>query len=292
VCPSKENICAVVVTYFPDPGLRDRLDRTRPQVADIVIVDNASDEQSFKNVQAGLGSSGADVIRNSANLGIAAALNQGLQWAHSKGYQWVLLLDQDTVPALDLVPTLIRAFNDFPDKNQLAMLGSNRVLNRVPNKKYSTNGWWGITEMVITSGSLLSLDAAGKIGPFREDFFIDCVDFEFCLRARSMGFKIVEILVPRMEHFIGEPKTVRLLWWRIHAYNHQPKRSYYLMRNFIVLTREYCLKDPWWLFRMSYAIGRVMLVTVLLEESRIAKLKYILLGLYDGLVGRFARDIG
>jgi len=291
VCPSKGNICAIVITYFPDQGLCDRLDQTKAQVAHAVIVDNASDEETFKRVQAGLCKPGIDLIRNPVNFGIAAALNQGMKWARTKGYQWVLLLDQDTVPAQDMVATLIRAFNEFPDKSQLAIIGSNRVLHPVTKAKRSQNGWWRVTETVITSGSLLNVEAAQRIGPFREEFFIDCVDFEFCLRARSMGFKIIEILVPIMQHFIGNPKTVRLLWSKIRAYNHRPWRSYYMVRNFMVLIREYVLKDPWWIFRMSYAMTRIMAVTLLVEGSRISKFRYMLLGFYDGLLGRFTRRV-
>lgn len=291
VCPSKENVCAIVVTYFPDQGLPDRLDRTQAQVAHIVIVDNGSDSETFKCVQAGVGKPGIDLIRNPVNLGIAAALNQGVNWARGKGYEWVLLLDQDTVPAQDMVATLIRAFNEFPDKSKLAIIGSNRVLNRVANVNWNHNEWWGIGETVITSGSLLPVGTAQTIGPFREEFFIDCVDFEYCLRARSMGFEIIEILVPIMQHCIGTPKTVHLLWSRIHAYNHRPWRSYYKIRNFMILIREYTLKDPWWIFRMSFAMTRITAVALLLEESRASKFRYTVLGFYDGLLRRFTRRV-
>jgi rhamnosyltransferase len=289
--PFKENICAIVVTYYPGQGLGDRIDLTKAQVAHVIIVDNASDDETFKRVQAGLGKPGIDVIRNPVNFGIAAALNQGVTWARSQGYKWVLLLDQDSVPAPDMVATLIGAFNEFPDRGELAIIGLNRVLNPVPRAQRNQSGWWGIAETVITSGSLLDVGAAQRIGPFREEFFIDCVDFEYCLRARSMGFKIVEILVPIMQHFIGAPKTARLLWLKLHAYNHRPWRSYYIVRNFMALIREYALKDPWWIFRMSCAVTRIMAVTLLTEESRVSKFRYMLLGFYDGLLGHFNRKV-
>lgn len=290
MCPSKENICAIVVTYFPDQGLYDRVTRTKAQVAHVVIVDNASDEDTFKRVQ-GLCEPGIDVIRNPVNLGIAAALNQGLLFARDKGYPWVLCLDQDTVPDQDMVPALLKVLDEFPDESRIAMVGSGRVLHPGTKRKRSQNERWAIAETVITSGSLLQVNAAQKIGPFREEFFIDCVDFEYCLRARSMGFKIIEILAPKMQHTVGNPRTLHMLWWKTHAYNHRPWRSYYIVRNFVVLIREYILKEPWWIIRMGYATAKAMTVAVFLEESRILKLRYSLVGFYDGLVGRFTRRV-
>lgn len=289
--PCKENICAVVVTYFPDHGLCDRLDRTQAQVAHLVIVDNASDEETFERLHARCGTPGFDLIRNPVNSGIAAALNRGVALARCKGFSWALLLDQDTIPERDMVSTLIAAFQEFPDKDRLAIIGSNRVLHGIPKSKRGRSPWWRIADAVITSGSLVDVRAAQKIGAFREEFFIDCVDFEFALRARRMGFKIVEVLVPIMRHFIGDPKTVRVLWFRVHAYNHRPWRSYFMVRNFVVLIREYGFKDPWWIFRMSWAMSRIVAASLLLEESRLSKLKYTVLGLYDGLLRRFTRRI-
>lgn len=40
---------------------------------------------------------------------------------------------------------------------------------------------------LITSGMLIPLSLFGKIGMFREDYFIDSVDHEFCLRARAVA---------------------------------------------------------------------------------------------------------
>ncbi|HVS88648.1 MAG TPA: glycosyltransferase [Candidatus Acidoferrum sp.] len=291
--PTKENICAVVVTYFPDEGFPNRLSRTHMQVMHVVVVDNASDEETFKHVQTVLSETRIDVIRNSENLGIATALNQGVQWALNKGYKWVLLLDQDTVSSQDMVPTLIRAYEEFPDKGRLAIIGSNRFSNSDPDDRPSTNAeWWTVSKMVITSGTLLRLEAARMIGPFRDEFFIDCVDFEFCLRARIMGFRIVEILEPIMEHFIGSPKSVRLLWKKIETFNHRPWRLYYRMRNFVVLVREYVFEDSEWVLSELYAQIKSVTLTLLVEKSRIQKAKYMTLGLYDGFIGRFDRTVG
>lgn len=291
VSPCKENICAIVVTHFPSEGFRDRVIRARQQVGQVVIVDNATEGEAWERVKAASDAPGINLIQNSGNLGIGAALNRGVSWAQDHAYKWVLLLDDDTVPAPDMVATLIRAFEEFPDKNRLAVIGSNRILNLIKRTRRKQSGWWSTTVVVISSGSLIDLSAAQKIGCFREEFFMDFVDFEFCLRARSKGFKIVEVMVPTMQHFVGDSKIVRRLGLRIHTFNHQPWHSYYKMRNFIFVIREYLLKDPWWVIRMCWAMSKTILTALLIEEARISKLKYTLLGFYDGLFYQVSRKV-
>src|SRR4030095_5315976 len=64
---------------------------------------------------------------------------------------------------------------------------------------------------VITSGTLLSLNAYDAIGRFRDDFFIDGIDHEYCLRARAKRYRILLMLAPLLVHSIGERKLVRVL---------------------------------------------------------------------------------
>lgn len=291
VYPAKENICAIVVTYFPDDGLVSRLTRTKPQVDRIVIVDNASDAESLVIIEKASASPDVNVIRNPENLGIARALNQGMTWARSHGYKWALLLDQDTVMAPEMVATWIEVFADCPNRAEIAIIGSNRFLNSDSQSNPSGVVRWKPGKTVITSGSLIRVESAERIGPFREEFFIDCVDFEFCLRARRRGFYVIEVLVPMMEHYIGSPKTVRVLWSKIQLYNHRPWRSYYMIRNFVILAREYLVADPWWVFRMSSAMTRIVIVTLLMEKSRTLKARHMFLGFCDGLSARFTRNL-
>lgn len=280
-----------MVTHFTDSGIAQRLEQTKGQVSHVVVVDNASESTSLERIQAAACAPGIDLIQNPVNVGIAAALNRGIEWARGNGYQWVLLLDDDTLLAPDMVATLIRAFEQFPDRNQVAMIGANANPEPGSRGKLSQSGWWRIAEFIISSGTLLSLAAAQQIGPLREQFFLDCVDFEFCLRARRMGFQVLEILPSIMEHTIGNPKIVRLFGLTIRTYNHKPFRSYYRTRNFIALIREYSLCYPWWIIRMSYAMTKIAVLALLLEESRASKFRYMLLGLYDGLLGRFTRRV-
>jgi rhamnosyltransferase len=166
----------------------------------------------------------------------------------------------------------------------LAILGCNRIGSAPAGER-----WWTPGTCVITSGTLLNLEAARLIGRFRDDFFIDCVDFEFCLRARFMGFAIVEILAPIMDHSIGTPQPIRFLWVGGRTSNHRPWRWYYIVRNNVSLVGQYIWKDPAWAGRTVLSRMRDITLALMFENARLLKLRHMALGLYDGLRGRFDR---
>ena len=46
--------------------------------------------------------------------------------------------------------------------------------------------------MSINSGSLYFLENLNKLNWYNESYFVDCVDYEFCLNSNNHGFKIGE----------------------------------------------------------------------------------------------------
>ena len=128
------NLCAIVITYHPDAALPDRLDRIHPQVNGIVIVDNGSTDVERQMLRDAASTRSLEVIFNGQNLGVARAFNIGIQRAAALGYSSVLLLDQDSCVAEDMVETLMVARGSFPDNERLAVVGSGfNEVNRGPD---------------------------------------------------------------------------------------------------------------------------------------------------------------
>jgi rhamnosyltransferase len=123
--PAVNTICAIVVTYYPDSGFADRMERVAKQVSQIVIVDNRSEGESARRIQEVVQRFGIHLILNASNEGIAPALNAGVRWAESQGYRWVLTLDQDTLVEADMVSSLAQVFRSNPFPQQAAVIGSN-----------------------------------------------------------------------------------------------------------------------------------------------------------------------
>jgi rhamnosyltransferase len=289
---SKADVCAVVVTYHPDPGFPDRLDRVRSQVGRVVVVDNGSSPKAREMLRNATSGTNVDLILNDENLGVATALNQGVGRARDLSFRWALTLDQDSVVEPFLVEALLDAYNDIPMNEDVAVVGSNyydekRAKSLVPEAPAHPSFLEQTT--VITSGSLISMDAYGRIGPFRDDFFIDHVDDEYCLRARATGYKVILCRRPVIRHSIGGAVRKRILGKTVWSSNHSPARRYYMSRNFTVLGREFLRAEPWWILqRFARHVGFFFLMA-LSEKDRGEKARCAWRGLRDGLRGTMGK---
>lgn len=285
--PEQANTCAVVVTYQPDAGLADRIARISSLVHKLVIVDNRLTGESIGHLGRILASDSARIIRNDQNIGLAAALNQGLAVAHAEHYRWVITFDQDTVVGENLLCELQAAYDCFPEKERIAIIGCNywdptRGRSLV-NLKPSPARPWLERKGVITSGSLISLSVFDEIGPFLSDLFIDRVDDEYCLRARSKGFRILLALEPAMEHSLGPGGAHTTTWGTVSTPNYPPARWYYIARNSLILARKYFLNEPRWIAAGLFYSAIMFAKVLWLEDGRRAKVRHAAAGLADGL---------
>lgn len=285
-----QTTCAVVVTYFPDLDFFKRVESVVAQVPQTVIVDNGSSASTVEQLNRIADRRSIHLILNPGNEGLAAALNAGVRWAASQGFQWVLTLDQDTTVAPDMVEALTALVGSYPAPERLAVVGSNfrnRFNGSLFREPMRADGFRG-REMpsVLTSGSLTSISVFQSIGGFRDDFFIDCIDHEYCLRARSRGFHVVLTSNPLMEHGIGHLTTHRFLWRDVNTSNHSPLRRYFTFRNMLILTREYFAKEPRWILYALWGLLKSFVLILLFETDRTTKLKFILRGCFDGALGR------
>lgn len=282
--PGQQGVCAIVVTYFPDDRFIDRLRMVTEQVDMLVVVDNSGDSAVTHEVQE-LGGDRIQLICNEFNAGLASALNSGMTWAKAAGYCWAVLLDQDTTVHPDAVEQLLSIVRKYPSPDRVAAVGSNY------EPRSSTQSSWTEETSVITSGTLLSLPAFDRIGPFRNEFFVDCVDLDYCLRARQSGFVVLRSTDRLMEHQIGNVTKHSILSFQAGTSNHAVIRRYYLARNLTTLIREYSRREPRWVARMIVNQFKSLLLLCLFEKERRRKLRLFSLGLYDGWKGWFGRDL-
>ena len=211
------NLVAVgVVAFDPDPELILPLVRsTLEEAACVFVFVNAIIEPEILAALEALGSR-CRVIHSDDNLGVAEALNLIALHAIVAGCSRVLLFDQDSRPPAALLSSLNQAMDHLQAAGeQVAVVGPAIVAPKNCAKQFKSPRYFGARERVatagllpvryiITSGSLLNLEAFRKIGKFRSDFFIDSVDTEWCLRAWSRGFSCWYVPSVAMEHTIGE----------------------------------------------------------------------------------------
>jgi rhamnosyltransferase len=253
-----------------------------------VIVDNGSGEAALRMLQGLSADSRISLELNRKNLGVARALNIGIERARSLGYEWVLLLDQDSVLDAGMVDELIAVHASFPEPARLAALGAGFRDVHKPETELSDSleTLWEEVESVITSGSLLRLATLDRIGPFREEFFIDYVDSEYCFRARAQGYRVVKTRKPLMSHAIGASTHHAILGVRKWTSNHSADRRYYMARNDTVMLKEYG-EFRWgtWALKSFGRRVRTCKRIVLYENRKLSKIGAVAHGWWDGVRG-------
>jgi rhamnosyltransferase len=285
-----QSICAVVVTYHPDMDFPARLARVLSQVGATVVVDNGSSASELDMLRRVTGPAAAVLIENSANLGIARALNIGVRHAQSQGHAWTLLLDQDTLIDADMVDQLLSVQASVVADNVAAIGSRFRDTSGQtvePIRLSAQAEHWQEVESVITSGCLLSLRAYAAVGPFRDDFFIDYVDTEFCFRARAAGFRIIMTRAALMSHSVGAATSHTMLGGRTWTTNHSAERRYYIARNNTVMLREYAgFGRGHWLWKSLSRTFRLTKRIAFFETDKLAKIAAAWQGWRDAVRGR------
>lgn len=155
------------------------------------------------------------IIRSEHNLGVAEALNIIALHAILAGYRRVLVFDQDSRPPRGLVKALCEAMDALAQAGERpAVVGPAIVAPRGREAEFKSPQYFRAPERqpvldavpvryVITSGSLVDLNAFRAVGKFRSDYFMDSIDTEWCFRAWSRGHSCWYLPSVVMEHTIG-----------------------------------------------------------------------------------------
>lgn len=285
--PACLNVAAVIVTYNPDP---DRVVATASvlagQVGHIVVVDNGSrNEKELRQALAGLAS--CTLLSNRQNLGIAAALNQGMVESRARGFEWVLTLDQDS----EIVPEYVGQML-VGATGKVGMLSPQVVdrrgeeVDEVPRPLF--HGTIAVNQ-AITSGAITRVEAWVRVGGYDESMFIDLVDFEFCSRLRRSGFLICEVQGVAILHELGEMSTHRLLGRVVRVTNHNPFRVRQYARNTVYVMLA--IEREWWPDGIPANLVRRVFKVVAFEDGKMVKMLAVARGVFAGVAAGAAHRI-
>jgi rhamnosyltransferase len=281
-------VSAVVITYRPDRKVLENLCRLSLQIARVIVVDNGSEGDSVQVVEAVERVAGVELIRNGSNLGIATALNIGIRRALQGGARWVATFDQDSAVPEDYFKNLFGAYEKCPDPEKVGMLAPRSWSETVAKIFYPGQPAWGFALDANTSGSVIKSEVFRESGFYDDALFIDYVDIDFCLRLQKHGYKILKVLSVVLEHQLGSTRSRNLLGLKVSYREHIPWRYYYMMRNRVLVHRRFFFTSPRWVL---YDIGWFCYgsAKMLLENDRRKKMRALLEGLRDGLVGKTGR---
>lgn len=242
------SVSSIIVLFRPDiQQVLDTIHKLSNSVNNIILVDNTPLEfiyyqSSFSNLN-----SVFHIILGD-NFGIASAQNIGIDKAKTLNSSYCFFLDQDSNVGSHIVPDLLNIYNIL-DENKLnvGVLSCAFIDSRTNERhRYSRlekirakpvevddNQLFTEVDSTISSGSLIRTKVLSEVGNMLEELFIDCVDTEWCLRARMKGYSVYIANHIYMVHTIGA--QVKKISDTKYYYFHSAFRNYFILRNNLFL---------------------------------------------------------
>ena len=292
----------VVVTYFPSDDCIEELKKVSSYSDILIVIDNTPVETSVNLPKL----ENITLHKLNENYGLATALNIGVQLAGKTHCEKIFLLDQDSRPSKNffiemlkfkaeidaLIPNCALYVPNFYDRNS-------KTYAKFPSLtpftlKHSTcdtmqSGPCSKATMTITSGTLINYHKYLKIGPLRDDYFIDFIDNEYCLRVYRLGYRLAINCDVTLNHAIGARTVHKFMGITIKPNFHSALRRYYIARNGIRTSLAYGCYYPSYVPLILARMIHELLSIILFEDSKYTKIKAIILGIYHGITGRMGK---
>jgi GT2 family glycosyltransferase len=213
----------------------------------IVMVDNGSTDGSLEQVR--LNFTYVRVIDVGENRGFAGGNNVGIRAAIEDGAEYVLLLNNDTVVAPDLIEELLRVAQTTPDAG---VLGPKIYYYAEQDRIWSAGGFWDKkarcfeqlgdgerdegqfdkicdTEFVVGCAMFVPAQVFRDVGLLDEQFFLNYEEIDFSYRVRCAGYRA--IYVPRAK-----------LWHKVSVAfggEDSPLKDYFIFRNRLLWAKRH-----------------------------------------------------
>lgn len=295
-------IAAVVVTFNRKELLKECLQallrQTRP-LDEIIVIDNASSDGTNQMVRSEFPQ--VTYVRLPENIGGAGGFHEGMKLAYEKGHDWIWVMDDDAIPAIDALEQLLK-FEHLQEEDVYALAST--VINSngricathrrlfdlrkaqeipIPIEYYKKENFEVDTASFV--GMLVSRKAMTKLGPPLKDFFIYYDDTEYSLRIRSFEGRIITLSKSKIMHTKEETQRMKTrkvpLSWRY----------YYGHRNKIYTYKKYGHLGARFYIEMLIKAIKTQLGIVLFRPHKLASTKILWKSLLDGFKGKLGKEL-
>lgn len=218
-----------IVLYQPTKSSIARIKQTALSGYAIILFDNSSietrDFQDFKNII---------YIHSTVNVGLSGGIDFIAKKAFDLQYYSLLNFDQDTIFTNKTLLFIQDVINKYIVSQKL---GSNliavgfRDLKKTATKQVLSiqNLSYNSSEVdfTINSGSLYLLEFYTKFKWFDKNYFVDGLDYSFCLQSNKYGYKILECYeTPDLNHTTEQDDTfLKISNFKIRGRKYSFKRN-------------------------------------------------------------------
>jgi len=260
---------------------------------DIVVVDNNSIiKPNFTDKR-------IKVIYLSENLGFAGANNIGIKYAAENKYEYVWILNNDTIVERDTLLVLLDAatssesqvitnlilYYDTPNQiwfaggyySKIFGKGIHRYINRNVNKVQLKRTK---TEFATGCSIFINTKVFEDIGLFDEKLFAYSEDLDLSMRLKKRGYNILFVPQAVVYHKVGRSFKINNT---ASEGKSSPLQVYLFARNRIIVSRRYMSKINFSLFYLNFFLLNALKAAILFLINRREKSKMLFAALLNGL---------
>lgn len=274
-------ICGLVVVYNPDDNVYSNISSYKNLVEKLYVLDN-SDEKKMDFILRLKKEKNIQYIDLKYNQGIAKAQKIGLTLAIEEGFDYCLTMDQDSIFPEDKF-SIILTYLDDKTSSDYGIIGLNY------DKRNKFKGIKAVHD-IISSGNFINITNYKMIDGFKEELFIDWVDFDICEQFYKINKKIGMIGDIFIEHKIGNPIKFTFFGKTYFSMNHSPIRYFYRYRNALYLYKKNKkFYKKYYYKSLFFDIPKM----IFFEEKKVIKLKMILKGRKfgkKGILGKYVEN--
>lgn len=202
-------VCAVVIyrSALTDCNVYKTFISKNLDTIDCLMVFDNSPESLFESISLAKGIYKYHWRKD--NPGVSANYNKAAEYAAANGYEWILLLDQDTSFPEDALSTYKDGINKYTDESvfiPMHKIKNGKYISPVNSfKRTARNITSGIYQLkkydIINSGMLIRVAEFISSGGYKEDVKLDFSDFQFIERLRKKVNSVVVLSINCIQDF-------------------------------------------------------------------------------------------
>ncbi len=245
---NKGRIVATVVTYNRKELLNECIMSLLSQTIDnidILVIDNNSNDGTYESLKHFIGEKSIKYFNTGKNLGGAGGFNIGVKKAYEMGYEYIWIMDDDTIPFPDCAEKLMAASQLLNEQYGFLSSyaewtdGSPCIMNIqtvspiwIENNDHIKDGLLSVTYASFVS-LFIRRNAIQKCGLPIKEFFIWGDDAEFTRRL-SKKYDCFFVYDSRVTHKMKDNVWVDIS----NEDSDRVNRFYYLYRNRMYISRK------------------------------------------------------
>jgi len=222
----------------------------------VIISDNGSEEKSLEKIRP-LASEMVEVMENNANLGFSGGNNVAMEKALKEGYDYCMLLNNDTTVEPDFLDKLVDVaesdekigavgskiyFYFEPDKGKVWygggkfswIFGGSHMQYEHVDEDHPHDTKPREVDYITGCTFLVKAKVLREVGLLFEDFFLYYEDTDWSMRIQKAGYKTIHAPFSKVYHKVS----------RSSEKLGNPKIYYYHVRNALLLSKR---NAPWYI---------------------------------------------